>query len=69
MIETDLDHCQVVQASLAGNKAVDQQVLTSLAVLNDRLELLKTMNPAFSTVCFSPGVEQLKTHSSLTSVG
>ncbi len=69
MIETDLDHCQAVQASLAGNKAVDQQVLASLSVLNDRLELLKTMNPVFSMVRFSPHVDQLKTHASLTSVG
>ena len=69
MIETDLDHCRVVRESLANDKTVDQQVLTSLSVLNDRLELLKTMSPAFSIVCFSPGVEQLKTQASLTSVG
>jgi len=59
MHQVDLNHCEVVESSLAGAKAVDEQTLTSVAVLGDRLKRLKKQNKAFKIVSFSPAVRKL----------
>ncbi len=69
MIGTDSNHCRIVAESLAGRREVDEQTLTSLAVLDERLERLKKLGGAFSGVVFSRAVEQLRTHPSTVTVG
>jgi len=68
MIEMDLNHCHVVNESLAGSSAVNEKVLNSISVLGDRLERLKKMSPLFADIGFSPDVENLRVHS-VASVG
>lgn len=59
MHQVGLNHCKVVGGSLAGAKAVDEQTLTSVAVLEDRLKRLKKQDKAFKIVSFSPAVRKL----------
>ncbi len=54
-------HCQVVGASLAGRRPVDDKTYASMAVLSDRLERLR-QSPLFAGVAFSPHAEQLRQH-------
>ncbi len=61
MIGMDLNHCQIVRRCLSGEKAVDEQVLTSLEILAERLERLQKLGSAFSGIEFSSAVKQLKT--------
>jgi len=60
MIETDLNHCQIVKKSLSGKRTVDEQTFASLTILNERLERLKKLDKSFDGVAFSPAVEKLK---------
>jgi hypothetical protein len=60
MIETDLSHCEIVEKSLNGERAVDDQTFASLAILSERLERLKKVNEVFENVAFSAAVEKLK---------
>ena len=69
MIGTDSNHCRIVAESLAGRREVDEQTLTSLTVLDERLERLKKFGGAFSDVVFSRAVEKLRTHPSTLTVG
>ena len=59
MIETDLNHCQIVGKSLSGEGAVDEQTFASIAILSERLEWLKKLDKAFSNIMFSPAVKKL----------
>ncbi len=59
MHQASLNHCEVVESGLAETKAVDEQTLTSVAVLEDRLKRLKKQNKAFKIVSFSPAVRKL----------
>jgi hypothetical protein len=68
MIGTDSNHCRIVAESLAGKREVDEQTLSSLAVLDERLERLKKLGGAFSGVVFSRAVERLRTHNSTVTV-
>jgi len=69
MIGTDSNHCRIVAESLAGKREVDEQTLSALAVLDERLERLKKLGGAFSGVVFSRAIEQLRTHNSTVTVG
>ena len=51
-------HYQVVKASLAGTRPVDDQTYASVAVLSERLERLRR-SPLFAGITFSPDVEEL----------
>ena len=59
MIGTDSDHCRIVAESLAGERDVDEQTFASLAILGEKLERLKGLDEAFSSVTFSSDVEKL----------
>jgi hypothetical protein len=52
-------HCQVVGASLAGTRPVDERTYASVAVLSERLERLR-QSPLFAGVTFSPQMETLR---------
>jgi len=60
MIEANLNHCQVVEKSLSGERTVDEQTFASLAILAERLERLKNLDKVFSNVTFSSAVKKLK---------
>jgi hypothetical protein len=53
------NHCQIVEQSLTGERAVDEQTFASLAILNERLEHLKNLDGIFGHVMFSPDVKKL----------
>ena len=56
MTGTDSTHFQVVMESLTGQRAVDEQSFSSLAILDERLQKVKKY---FGDVSFSPAVEEL----------
>ncbi len=55
----NMNHIQIVNDSLAGQRDVDERTHESVAVLGDRLEGLKAMGDCFEGVEFSPDVEAL----------
>ena len=69
MIETELNHCQIVSESLAGRRAMDEQALAALAVLTDRLARLKKANPSFAGVTLSPHAEAMADRAGALAVG
>jgi hypothetical protein len=68
MIETDSNHCRIVEKSLNGERGVDEQTFASLAILSERLERLKKLNKIFDNVTFSPAVRKLKTQKNAAAV-
>jgi hypothetical protein len=50
---------EILRQGLIGQQPVDDEVLTSAAVLSDRLEMLKQSSPLFEAVSFSPDVEAM----------
>jgi len=59
MIGMDSNHCQIVEKTLTGERAVDEQAFASLTILTERLERLKKLGKAFSNVTFSSAVKKL----------
>lgn len=59
-MEAGSNHCRIVEESITGERAADEQTFASLAILSERLERLKKLGKQFSGVTFSPGVEKLK---------
>ena len=64
----NMDHIQILNDSLAGQRDVDEQTHESVAVLGDRLETLKAMGDCFEGVEFSPDVEAMAEHKSRLAV-
>ncbi|MGD9110399.1 MAG: hypothetical protein PVG93_05620 [Phycisphaerales bacterium] len=60
---------QIVKDAVAGHKEVDEQALTAVAVLGDRLERIKSFGGSFGSVGFSPDVEKLQRYKSPATVG
>ena len=50
---------EMLRQGLAGQRPVDEEVLTSAAVLGDRLEMLKRNSSLFEAVSFSPEIEAM----------
>jgi len=50
---------EMLRQGLTGQRPVDEAVLTSAAILSDRLEMLKRNSPMFEAVSFSPEVEAM----------
>ncbi len=50
---------EMLRQGLTGQRPVDDAVLTSAAVLGDRLEMLKRNSSLFDAVSFSPEVEAM----------
>jgi hypothetical protein len=59
MIGMDSNHCQIVEQSLNGQRAADEETYSSLAVLSERLERVRKLGPAFGKIDFSPAVKGL----------
>ena len=49
----------ILRQGLAGQRPVDDAVLTSAAVLSDRLEMLKRNSSMFDAISFSPEMEAM----------
>ncbi len=60
----NMDHIQILNDSLAGQRDVDEQTHESVAILSDRLETLKAMGDCFEGVEFSSDVAELAEHKS-----
>ena len=56
MIGMDSNHCRIVAGSLVGDREVDERTFSSLLILRERLERLKTIDGTFSGIEFSPEV-------------
>ncbi|MHC4648479.1 MAG: hypothetical protein ACYTBJ_23720 [Planctomycetota bacterium] len=69
MIETNVNHCEVVTESLGNKRAVDEQTFASLAILEERLERLRRLHGLFDKVRFSPAVRKLRKQSTAVAVG
>ena len=57
-----IDHgCEIMEVSscISGKKTVDEAVLSSVAILSDRLERLKSISSLFAGVSLSQDVEAL----------
>ncbi|MBN2020023.1 MAG: hypothetical protein JW749_07355 [Sedimentisphaerales bacterium] len=63
MIDLHPNHCEVVKETLAGRRTTDEQTLSSVAVLSERLERVKKLGQRFSRIEFSPSVKELKSRS------
>jgi predicted esterase len=55
----DVNHCEIVEKSLSGERAVDEQTFSSAAILRERLERLKKLDERFATIGFSRGARKL----------
>jgi len=55
----DSNHCQIVQETLDGQRAIDERTFESLSVLEERLGRLKKLGGRFADVEFSPAVRKL----------
>ena len=49
----------VLRQRLNGERLVDDDVISSAAVLSDRLSQLKSLSPMFEAVGFSPDIEDM----------
>ena len=65
----DLNHCQIVEKSLAGEREVDEQSFASLAILSERLERVKKLGKEFSGIEFSSAVNELARQKNIVAVG
>ena len=50
---------EVLSQGLNGERLVDDDVISSAAMLADKLARLKAQSPMFEMVCFSPDVEAM----------
>jgi hypothetical protein len=69
MIGTDSNHCRVVAESLSGSREVDEKTFAALAILDEKLERLRSLDSAFCAVAFSADVEQLRSRKNAVTVG
>ena len=60
MLATQRDHFKVITDSLSGLQATNEETLSSVAVLAERLERLKKISSLFGGVTFSPQLEELE---------
>ena len=63
------NYCEIVQASLSGERPIDEQTFASVSVLSERLERLKGLGSCFSGVAFSPAVKKLQKQKVRLAVG
>jgi len=59
MLETECNHFDVINQAISGNRPIDEDTFSSIAVLAERLDRLKKTNNLFDKVGFSEQVEEL----------
>lgn len=55
-----MDNIRIVSATLAGDRPVDEQAQTAVAILAERLQRLKQSSRLFAGITFSPQVNKLQ---------
>ena len=55
-----MDTLRIVSESLAGERPVDEQTQTAVAILAERLQRLQHRSPLFAEIGFSPHVKRLE---------
>ena len=68
MIELIPNHCRIVRDSLDGQRQVDEQTFASVAILTERLELLKRRDSSFENISFSSAVKKLRNRKNIVAV-
>ena len=68
MIGMDSNHCRTVTEALEGKRKVDDHTFAALAVLFERLERVKKLDPVFEGISFSPAVQKLQNKRSTVAV-
>jgi len=69
MIGMDSNHCRIVAGSLVGEREVDERTFSSLLILRERLERLKSIDETFSGIEFSPEVVELQERKNKIAIG
>jgi len=69
MSEMSSNPCQIVEQSLNGKRAVDEQTFGSLAILSERLDRLKRLDKGFADIRFSSAVQRLIRQKDAVAVG
>jgi hypothetical protein len=64
-----MDNIRIVKECLAGERAVDEQTQTAVAILAERLERLKASSSLFAGISFSPQVKRLQRQVQAVAVG
>ncbi len=59
MFTSQCDYLKTVKESIGGARPIDEDTLSSVAVLAERLEMLKRTNSLFQDVVFSDDVQEL----------
>ncbi len=59
MFKTECNHFDVVNQAISGDRQIDEEAFSSIAVLAERLDRLKRANPLFDGVGFSQEVDEL----------
>lgn len=54
-----MEPIEVLRDGMAGRRPVDGEVVSSMAMLAERLASLKAHHPLFEAICFSPDVEMM----------
>ena len=65
MVGTIIDHHKTVRDAISHKHKPDDNVLTSIAILEERLERLKKLSPQFAGISFSPAVAKLVTNNAV----
>jgi len=69
MIEGHPTHWRIVEDSISGERAVDEQTFASVAILTERLAQLKKLDKSFDCVAFSPDVRRLTKQNRAVAIG
>ena len=59
MFASQHDHLKTVKESISGQRPIDEETLSSVAVLAERLDRLKETSSLFADVAFSDDVQEL----------
>ncbi len=68
MIGTQTDHFEVVSQNLSGHKRADERTLSSAAILSERLQRVRQLDPMFAGISFSPEMRELAETSAAAAV-
>ena len=59
MIAMECSDFEVVRNTISGERVMDETALCSVAILAERLDRLRRKSSIFSSISFSPAVEEL----------
>ena len=65
MVGTIIDHHRNVRDAIFHKHKPDDSILTSLSILEEKLERLKKLGPQFAGISFSPDVAKLATNNAV----